>query len=114
MRTIILIITMALMLSVGYGDEASLEKLLGRVKKGQPQTATFAITAAWSEQELESGYKGWHFEGSRLGVRLYPEPYKLESLDQKKKYRVDGVLLQQDYGVFSVWVYELSELTNDH
>jgi hypothetical protein len=101
--------------TAAWADEGiPITKVLEHVRKGKPQTATFVI--AWKEVEGIKGSFQWTIEGTKFcWVKLYPENSvrKNGDLDKKKKYRIDGVLLEQWYGVYQVWVYDLKEAKDE-
>lgn len=113
MKITLLLAIFLLGVCVLHGDDVPIAKVLNQVGKGKPQVASFVI--AWKKVEgLQGDTHFWTIEGTRAWVKLYPEAraIKDEHMDRKKRYRVEGVLLEQWYGVYQVWVYEISEAKN--
>ena len=53
------------------------------------------------------GHVQWHISNTPYWIRLHPvENYDIEKLNKEMKYKVIGVVLEQNYGVVEVWVRE--------
>ena len=53
----------------------------------------------------------WHIGDSPWWVRLHHAGgFSMSSLDKAKRYRVTGVVLEQNYGVVEVWLERYSEV----
>lgn len=52
------------------------------------------------------GQSAWHILDTHWRVKLHETTglHGLDSFDKAKKYRVTGIVLEQDYGVVQVWV----------
>ncbi|MBC8066155.1 MAG: hypothetical protein H7Y17_15085 [Chlorobia bacterium] len=52
--------------------------------------------------------KSWHIGDSKWWIRLQPaDIYRMRELDVKRKYKVTGVVLEQNYGAIEFWVKRL-------
>jgi hypothetical protein len=110
MRTLLFLLVLFTGTAALADEGVPITKVLEKVGKGKPQTATFVI--AWKEVEGIKDSFRWTIEGTRFcWVNLYPDNRALKSnpLDKKKKYRIHGVLLEQWYGTYQVWVYDMEE-----
>jgi hypothetical protein len=111
MKTLLFVLALFAVTAVRADDAVPISKVLEQVRKGKPQTATFVI--AWKAVEGIKGSYNWTIEGTKFRwVKLYPDNRALKdaALDKKKKYRINGVLLEQWYGVYQVWVYDMEEV----
>ncbi|MHC4837599.1 MAG: hypothetical protein ACYTF3_05380 [Planctomycetota bacterium] len=55
------------------------------------------------------GESAWYIAGTPFWVRLYPEVFSLEELDQASTYEIDAVALAQNYGVIDFYIYDFPE-----
>ncbi len=69
--------------------------------------AIFDLPIGWQENRSPGGESAWHILGTIWRVRLHPEAHGLERLDKESQFEVHGLVLDQNYGVIDVWVYEL-------
>jgi len=64
----------------------------------------------WREIKGLDGQFQWHISDTHWWVRLHPARWEMDKLDKKSKYKVDGVALQQNYGVIEIWAYSVEKL----
>lgn len=58
------------------------------------------------------GQSNWHIGASHWWVRLHMshDQIGLDDLDKTKRYRVKGIVLEQNYGVVEIWLQSYSEV----
>jgi hypothetical protein len=58
------------------------------------------------------GQSSWHIGASHWWVRLHMshDQFDLDDLDKTKRYRIKGIVLEQNYGVVEVWLHTYSTL----
>jgi len=54
----------------------------------------------------------WHVVDTMFWVRIYPEVYSLEDLDQNLVYEIDAVALAQNYGVIDFYIYSFPKVAH--
>ena len=58
-----------------------------------------------------SGQTAWHITGTQWWVKLIGDAWTTEELDQSRRYDVDGVALDQHYGVMLIYPYRVTPTT---
>ena len=88
-------------------QQIDLSEMINRVVKQEAQLATFTIK--YKEIKGLKGSFQWHLNDTSWWVKLHPDRYSLEGLDKDKTYQVRGVMLEMNYGLIDVWVYEIEK-----
>ena len=69
------------------------------------------MTIEYREIKGLAGQFQWHIGDTQWWVRLHHGGESpMRSLDKKKKYRVTGIIVDQNYGVIEVWLQTLGEV----
>lgn len=91
------------------GDQDN-KKFVDKLLANPPKPVTLEIEYR-EVLGLAAPHYEWHIAGTGYWVRLYPEgSYGVARLDKSKKYKVLGIVLEQNYGAVAIWVKNLSEI----
>ena len=104
--SIFVIVPFALPLIAEVSEET---KRISALLDQAPPSNTFEIE--YRKVGLSGSTYLWHLKDSSFWVDLYPHNlYPMNKLDQSQRYRVEGVILDQDYGVVHIWARKVERI----
>lgn len=95
--------------AIAWQEDEAMDKKIRHAFQNLPK-ATEMVIRYHEIRGLQSQYQ-WHIDGTMWWVRLHRhDGPMMKQLDKKKKYRVKGIIVDQNYGVIEVWLQQYAEV----